>query len=183
MGGGEVARYMKKYGPSRIGRVAFVSSVTPYLLKTDDNATGVDPAVFTGMLENLQKDRPDFLATFGKQFYGVGMLSHPVSQATLDWTFHLAMQGSQLATEACAHAFSHTDFRRDLIAISLPTLIIHGDKDQTVPIAASAEQTAKILPHAIFKVYEGSPHGLFITDKDRLTHDLATFATEGTVDP
>ena len=181
MGGGEVARYMKKYGGAHIGRVVFVSAVTPYLLKTEDNPTGVDPAVFVGMMEKMQKDRPDFLQSFAKQFYGVGLLSHPVTQGVLDWSFQLAMQGSQLATEECAHSFSQTDFRRDLLAISVPTLIIHGDKDDTVPIAASAEQTAKILPHAIFKVYEGAPHGLLITEKDRLTHDIATFATEGTV--
>jgi len=182
MGGGEVARYMKKYGGARVARVVFVSAVTPYLLKTADNPSGVDASVFAGMMEKMREDRANFVADFGKPFYGVGMLSHPVSQATLDWTFHLAMQASQLATEECARAFSQTDFRRDLIAISLPTLIIHGDKDQTVPIGASADETAKILPHAFYKVYDGAPHGLFITDKDRLTDDIATFASEGRVD-
>ena len=175
MGGGEVARYMSRHAGSRVSRVAFVSSVTPFLLKRDDNEDGVDRSVFDEMVEGLEKDRPDFLAGFGKQFYGVGLLSHPVTEATLQWSQGMALPASQLATVACARSFSETAFRQDLKAISVPTLIVHGDKDETVPLAVSDARTAAALPHATMKVYEGAPHGLHITEKDRLNADLVTF--------
>ncbi len=176
MGGGEVARYMSRHRGSRIGRVAFVRAVTPFMRERDDNPDGVDRSVFDEIVENLEKDRPDFLNTFGKQFFGVGMLSHPVSEATLQWSLGLALQASHQATVDCVRAFSETDFRQDLKAISVPTLIIHGDNDETVPIKASGQRTAEALPHANFQVYEGAPHGLFVTEKDRLTADLVAFA-------
>ena len=176
MGGGEVARYMKRHAGARVARVAFVSAVTPFLLKRDDNPDGVDRSVFDGMVDGIEKDRFDFLAGFGKQFYGVGLLSHPVSDATLQWSASLAMPASHAATVACVRAFSETDFRQDLKAISVPTLIVHGDKDQTVPLKVSGTRTAEALPHATYAVYEGAPHGLNITEKDRLSADLAAFA-------
>ncbi len=177
MGGGEVARYMSRHHGARVGRVAFVSAVTPFMLKRDDNPDGVDKSVFDGILEGLAKDRPDFLSSFGKMFYGVNLISHPVSEATLQWTLNMALPASHTATVECAHAFSETDFRADLKSISVPTLIIHGDDDKTVPIEASGARTAQALPHATYKVYEGAPHGLFITDKDKLSADLVAFVT------
>ena len=177
MGGGEVARYMSRHGGSRVARVAFVSAVTPFMMKRDDNPDGVDASVFDEIYEGLAKDRPDFLSTFGKQFYGVGMLSHPVSEATLQWSLNMALPASHTATVACAHSFAETDFRQDLKSISVPTLIIHGDDDQTVPIDASGARTAQALPHATYKVYEGAPHGLHITEKEKLGTDLAAFVS------
>ena len=177
MGGGEVARYMSRHGGSHVAKVVFVSAVTPFLLKRDDNPDGVDKSVFDEIFEGLEKDRPDFLDTFGKQFYGVGLLSHPVSEATLQWTLNMALPASHTATVECAHAFSETDFREDLKSISVPTLIIHGDDDKTVPIDASGARTAAALPHATYKVYDGAPHGLFITDKDKLSTDIAAFVS------
>ena len=175
MGGGEVARYMARHGGLHVGRVAFVAAVTPFLLKRDDNPDGVDRSVFDQMVEGLEKDRPDFLTTFGKHFYGVGLMSHPVSDATLQWSLNMALPASHLGTVACVRSFSETDFRDDLKAISVPSLIVHGDKDETVPIKVSGDRTAAALPHATYKVYEGAPHGLNITEKDRLTADLAAF--------
>jgi pimeloyl-ACP methyl ester carboxylesterase len=179
MGGGEVARYMGRHGGARVSKVAFVSAVTPYLLKTDDNPDGVDQSVFDDILDGLNKDRADFLQTFGKQFYGVNLLSHPVSQAHLDGDFARAYVASQRATVECAKAFAMTDFRDDLPQINVPTLIIHGDADKTVPIESSGELTANALPNAQYIVYEGAPHGLFYTEKDRLTEDLIAFVQEG----
>jgi len=176
MGGGEVARYMSRHAGSRVARVAFVSAVTPFLLKRDDNQDGIDRSVFDGMVEGVEKDRFDFLSGFGKKFYGVGLLSHPVTEATLQWSQSLATPASQLATVACVRAFSETDFRQDLKSISVPTLIVHGDQDETVPLKVSGARTAAALPHATMKVYEGAPHGLHITEKDRLNADLAAFA-------
>jgi non-heme chloroperoxidase len=175
MGGGEVARYMSRYNGARVSKVIFVSAVTPYLLKTDDNPDGVDKSTFDDMIENLGKDRPDFLATFGKQFYGVGLVSHPVSQATLDWSQMLALPASPRATTECVRAFSGTDFRGDLATIKVPTLFIHGDADKTVPFKNSAERAVKLVPNAQLVAYEGEPHGLNITSKDRLNRDILTF--------
>lgn len=179
MGGGEVARYMSRHGGARVSKVAFVSAVTPFLLKTDDNPDGVDQSVFDGMLEGIKKDRADFLQTFGKQFYGVNLISHPVSQAHLDGDFFRAYVASPKATIDCATAFATTDFRHDLTQIHVPALIIHGDADKTVPIESSGERTADALPNAQYTVYDGAPHGLFFTEKDRLTQDLLSFIQEG----
>ena len=179
MGGGEVARYMSRHGGARVSKVAFISAVTPYLLKTDDNPDGVDQGVFDEITENLQKDRADFLQTFGKQFYGVNFISKPVSQAHLDGDFARAYVASHKATLECAKSFATTDFRNDLTQIQVPTLIIHGDSDKTVPIESSGELTANALPSAHYIVYDGAPHGLFVTEKDRLNQDLLAFIQEG----
>lgn len=179
MGGGEVARYMANYGGARVARVAFVGSVTPYLLKTDDNPDGVDKDTFDTMVETINKDRADFLQTFSKQFYGVNLVSHPVSQAHLEGDFMRAYMASHKATIDCVRAFSETDFRNDLTQVQVPTLIIHGDSDKTVPIESSGEVTANALPSAHYIVYDGAPHGLFVTHKDRLNQDLLAFVQEG----
>ena len=176
MGGGEIARYIGNYGEGRIARVAFVSAVPPFLLKTDNNPEGVPQSVFDGMQDAMKKDRFDFLQTFAKSFYGVGMISHPVSDAVLDWNFTVTSLAAPTATRDCVTSFSATDFRADLPKIKVPTLVIHGDKDATVPIEASGERTAKMIPQAEYKVYKGAPHGLFFTDKDQLTTDLLAFA-------
>ena len=179
MGGGEVARYMSRHGGARVSKVAFISAVTPYLLKTDDNPDGVDQSVFDEITENIQKDRAAFLQTFGKQFYGVNLLSQPVSQAHLDGDFARAYVASHKATLECAKSFSSTDFRDDLAQIHVPALIIHGDADKTVPIESSGELTANALPNAQYIVYEGSAHGVFMLEKDRLNEDLLSFILEG----
>ncbi len=175
MGGGEIARYIGKYGTAGIEKVVLIGAVTPYMLKTDDNTEGVDKSVFDDMVTNIEKDRPAFLETFGKQFYGVSMLNWAVSQATLNWNQTLCLMSSQKATTACVRSFSETDFRTDVAKITVPTLIIHGDADKTVPIAVSGARTAQLIPHAEYIVYEDAPHGLFITEKDRLNADLINF--------
>ncbi|RZK96153.1 MAG: alpha/beta hydrolase, partial [Hymenobacter sp.] len=177
MGGGEVARYMSRHGGARVAKVAFVSSVTPYLLQTDDNPDGVDKSTFDDIQDNIAKDRFDFLQTFGKQFYGEGLLSKPVSQAVLDWSFGMASLGSHQATVACGHAFAETDFRKDVEGITVPALVIHGDADKTVPIKNSGERMRQHLQHATYIAYDGAPHGLFITEKDKFNRDLIAFAT------
>ena len=181
MGGGEAARYMSRHGGQGVSKVAFVAAVTPYLLKTADNPEGVDQSVFDGILDGLRQDRQHFLAGFGKLFFGAGLITSPVSAEVLDWTFQLAMRGSPRATIECAKAFATTDFRQDLAAIKVPTLVIHGDADHTVPFASSGERTAKMVQGAQLLVYPGAPHGLQMTEKDRLVRDLAAFARAGTV--
>ncbi|MBX0290722.1 alpha/beta hydrolase [Hymenobacter sp. HSC-4F20] len=182
MGGGEVARYMSRYGGARVARVAFVSAVTPFLLKTDDNPDGADKSVFDDMVENIRKDRFDFLQSFGKKFFGVGTIKHPVSQATLDWMQSMCQLASPRATEQCVYAFAATDFRQDLATLKVPTLVIHGSSDETVPPKNSGERMTQYVPHAQFIEYSGAPHGLFVTEKERLNRDLLAFASGGTVD-
>ncbi len=175
MGGGEVARYMSRHQGARVSKVVFISAVTPYLLKTDDNPEGVDKSAFDQMIEGAGKDRPGFFADFGKGFYGVGVLSHPVSQPTLDWSQSIALQSTPRATTECVKAFSATDFRQDLQGIKVPALFIHGDADKTVPFENSGQRAAKLVPGAQLVVYAGEPHGLNVTAKDRLNRDLLTF--------
>jgi non-heme chloroperoxidase len=174
MGGGEIARYIGKYGTERIEKVVLVSSVTPYMLKTDNNPEGVEKAAFDEMVLKIGEDRPAFMADFGKKFYGVNMFSDPVSQPMLDWNLKHCLMSSARATMDCVRSFSETDFREDVLKINVPTLIIHGDADKTVPISAG-NRTAAMLPHAQYLVYEDEPHGLFITQKDRLNTDLLSF--------
>jgi non-heme chloroperoxidase len=178
MGAGEVARYMSRYNGARVAKVVLASGVTPFLVKTDDNPDGVDRSTFDDMVDKLKTDRADFLQTFGKQFYGVGLLSKPVSQAMLDGDFMRAYLASPKATIDCARAFSETDFRADVQSINVPALIIHGDSDKTVPIESSGEQTANLMMNATYKIYDGAPHGLFYTDRDRFNQDILDFVLQ-----
>jgi len=176
MGGGEVARYMSRHRGERVGRVAFISAVTPFLQKTPDNPEGIDKSVFDDMVAKATKDRFAFLESFGKMFYGAGLLNHPVSEALLQWTFSLAIVASPKATLDCIQAFSATDFRADLKTIKVPTLVIHGDADKTVPPAASGQRMPKAIPHATYSEYGGAPHGLHITHHEQLNKDLIDFS-------
>lgn len=175
MGGGEVARYMSRHGGQGVIKAALVSSVVPGMLKSPDNPEGVEQAVFDGMASQLREDRAHFFGGFFKDFFGVGMLSHPVSTELLDWARTQAMQGSLRATLECAKAFASTDFRGDLEAFRVPTLVIHGTADKTVPVAATARAAHAAIVNSTLLEYEGSPHGLFATDKQRLSEDLLAF--------
>ena len=175
MGGGEIARYMSRFGSSRVSKVVLVSTVLPFMLKTEDNPEGVDGEVFQEILDNISEDRIAFLDSFGKQFFGVNLLSHPVSAPYLQYFTNLAAVASPNATKHAAMAFANTDFRKDLPAINVATLIIHGDADKIVPIDASSNRTAKLIPNCKYITYEGAPHGLFYTHKEKLNEDLLDF--------
>ncbi len=175
MGGGEIARYLSRHGAARIGKAALVASVVPLLLKTPDHPDGADRSVFDQMVAGVEADRPYFLATFAKGFYGVGILTSPVSAEVLEWNQWMALQASPIATVDCIRAFSETDFRPDLAAFTIPTLVIHGDADATVPAGIAGKAAAAGIAGSIYKVYPGAPHGLFMTEKDRLTEDLLAF--------
>ncbi|WP_129714141.1 alpha/beta fold hydrolase [Pedobacter sp. SYP-B3415] len=175
MGGGEVVRYISLFGIEKIKKAVLISSVVPFMLKTDDHPEGVPKAMFDGFAEKIATDRPAFLADFAKQFYGEGLLSKPVSQAILNWHQNLSLQAGPRATAQCLEAFSTTDFRSELDKIRLPLLIIHGDADKTVPIKATSEIVAGRVPQAEYIVFEGAPHGLFITDRDMLNQRLIDF--------
>jgi len=175
MGGGEVARYMSRHGGKGVARVGLIGSVVPYVLQADDNPDGVPQSMFDGIKEAIREDRAAFFETFFKSFYGVGFIAHPVSDPLLHSSWITAMQAGLLPTLACVDAFSRTDFRADLPAINVPTLIIHGTGDKTVPIDPTARAAAAAMPHATLIEYEGAPHGLFATEKERFTRDLIDF--------
>ena len=175
MGGGEVARYMSRHQGKNVSKAVLVSSIVPFMLKTDDNPNGTDQTVFDKMTINMIEDRAAFFSDFFKNFYGVNMLNHPASQEVLDWSRSVGMLANLKATLACAGAFSSTDFRSDLSAFKVPTLIIHGTDDVTVPIDASARAAANGILHAKLIEYEGAPHGLLVTEKQRFANDLLTF--------
>jgi pimeloyl-ACP methyl ester carboxylesterase len=178
MGGGEVARYIGKYGTEKIAKVVFVSSVTPYRLKTEDNPEGSEKSTFDTTVLKIETDRPAFLSEFGRKFYGADKVNSSVSPALLEWNQMLCLMCSAKATVDCVRSFSETDFREDLKKITTPVLIIHGDADDIVPIEASGNKTAELIPHAKYIVYNGAPHGLFITEKEKLNTDLIKFITE-----
>jgi len=175
MGGGEIARYFSLYGGARVSKVVLVSAVVPYMLQTDDNPDGVPQEVFDKMTKGMMTDRPAFFEKFNKDFFGVSLVNHPVTDAFLTNSLIKVMDASPIATLQCAKSFSSTDFREDVKMIAVPTLIIHGDADKTVPIKATGEQSARLIPNAKYIIYEGAPHGLWFTDKDKLNQDLVDF--------
>lgn len=175
MGGGEIARYLSRHGASKIAKAVLVASVAGYLLKDESNPDGVDASVFEGMKQDIRKDRFDFLQSFAKTFYGVGFVTSPVSQGVLDWSFVLGVMASPKATIDCVDAFGKTDFRPNFEAFTIPTLVIHGTGDKTVPIDPTGRAAANGIAGAKLIEYDGEPHGLFATVPDRLNQDLIEF--------
>ncbi len=175
MGGGEVARYLSRHGSKNIAQAVLVAAVVPYMLKTSNNPNGVPQATFDEMTQGMKEDRAHFFAGFFKTFFGEGLLSKPVSDEVLEWAHHTALQAGLRPTLAAAKAFATTDFRPDLAAFTVPTLIIHGTEDKTVPIDATGRESAKAIPSAKLIEYEGAPHGLFATHKEQFTKDLLAF--------
>lgn len=175
MGGGEVARYMSRHGGKNVVQAGLVSSVVPYMLKTPDNPQGTDQATFDKMTAGMKRDRAHFFKEFFQTFYGADFALNPPSDELLEWSRSVSMQASLKATLDCAAAFATTDFRPDLPSFSVPTLIIHGTQDQTVPIDASGRAAAKGIAQAKLIEYEGAPHGLFATRKEQFTQDLLAF--------
>jgi pimeloyl-ACP methyl ester carboxylesterase len=175
MGGGEVARYMSRHGGRSVVKAALVSSVVPCMLKSAENPGGTEQAVFDEMAHAMREDRAQFFAGFFKDFFGVSLLSRPVSSELIDWARAQALQASLRATLECANAFATTDFRGDLEAFRVPTLIIHGTEDKTVPIAAAGRAAHAGIAQSNLLEYDGAPHGLFATEKHRLSEDLISF--------
>ncbi|MFV5688287.1 alpha/beta fold hydrolase [Flavobacterium sp. ZT3R25] len=175
MGGGEVVRYFSRHGGKGVSKAVLISSVTPFQLKTDSNPNGVPQEKYDGMAEQIKDDRIGFLDSFGKTFFGVSFISKPISTPLLDYYRMLCSLASPRATLECAKSFSTTDFRREMASVNVPTLIIHGDEDKTVPIEITSEIATKLIPDNKFIVYEGAPHGLFYIEKDKLNKDLLEF--------
>ncbi len=175
MGGGEVARYLGKYGSTRVSRAGFIAAIPPFLLKTPDNPDGVDGAVFDGIKASIAKDRLAFLAQFLANFYNVDVLrgTH-ISDEVVHLSWLIGAGASAKGMLDCVSAWG-TDFRSDLAHIDVPTFVVHGDSDRIVPLAASAARTAQMVQGAQLAVIEGGPHGLNWTHADRLNQELIDF--------
>jgi non-heme chloroperoxidase len=178
MGGGEVARYMARYDGKGVGKAVLIASILPYRLQTSDNPAGAPQAQFDKTAAAIHADRAHFFHEFFNKFFSVKGSAQPVSIELREWARDIAMQASIKATLACLQSFSSTDFRQDLAALNVPTLFIHGTNDLIVPIESSSRLAAAGIPKSTLLEYPGAPHGLFATEKDRLTRDLLDFLRE-----
>jgi non-heme chloroperoxidase len=175
-GGGEVARYIGRHGTARVAKAALVSAVPPLMVRTPANPGGLPIEVFDGIRAASIADRSKLYRDLASgPFFGFNRPGAQVSQGMIDAFWLQGMQAGHKNTLDCIKAFSETDFTRDLEKFDVPTLIVHGDDDQIVPIGAAAHASAKIGRHAVLKVYPGGPHGITDTHKERLNADLLAF--------
>jgi len=175
-GGGEVARYIGRHGTKRVAKVALISAVPPLMLKTAANPDGLPIEVLNGIRLGSSADRSQFYKDLASgPFFGANRPGSKVSQGMIDSFWLQGMQAGRKNTFDCIKAFSETDFTEDLKKFDVPTLIIHGDDDQIVPIGAAALRSSKLIKNTILKIYAGAPHGLAYTHKDQLNDDLLTF--------
>ena len=175
-GGGEVAAYVAKAEPGRVAKAALLGAIPPLMLQTDDNPNGVPIEVFDGLRAGLAANRAQFfLDVPSGPFYGFNRDGAEVSQGLIQNWWRQGMMGSASAHYQCIAVFSETDQTEDLKAMNVPTLVMHGDDDQVVPIANSAEKAVKLLPNGTLKVYEGLSHGFFATHPDLVNPDLLSF--------
>ena len=174
-GGGEVARYIGRHGTSRAARVVLLSAVPPLMLKTEANPIGLPIEAFDKIRAGVVSDRSQFFMDLTTPFYGANREGQKITQGVRDAFWFRGMQGGLKNELDCIKAFSETDFTKDLKKFDIPTLIIHGDDDQIVPIGASAMISSKLVKNAKLKIYPGGSHGLADTHKDQLNADLLAF--------
>jgi non-heme chloroperoxidase len=174
-GGGEVARYIGRHGTKRVAKVVLVDAVPPLLLKKPDNPDGLPIELFDQLRTSLFHDRSQFYEDFSAPFYGANRPGSTVSRGVRDQFWRLCMQAGLVGAYECIKAFSETDFRDDLKKFDVPTLVIHGDDDQVVPIALGGMRSSKLINGATLKVYKGAPHGLMTTHQEQFNTDLLTF--------
>jgi non-heme chloroperoxidase len=175
-GGGEVARYIGRHGTQRVAKAVLIGAVPPVMVKKDSNPGGTPIEVFDGIRANVLKDRSQFWKDLSLPFYGYNRPGANVSEGVRNSFWLQGMMAGMPASYFCIKAFSETDLTEDLKQIDKPTLVIHGDDDQIVPFNDAGALTAKIVKGAVLKVYEGAPHGLCTTLKDRVNEDLLAFA-------
>ncbi|MEI7870592.1 MAG: alpha/beta hydrolase [Alphaproteobacteria bacterium] len=174
-GGGEVARYIGRHGTKRLAKAVLVSAVPPIMLKTAANPGGLPIDVFDGIRKGVAADRSQFYKDLTTPFFGANRPGAKVSQGTRDSFWLQGMMGGLKGQYDCIKAFSETDFTEDLKKFDVPTLLIHGDDDQIVPIGAAAQHSVQLVKGATLKIYPGGPHGLAIIHKDQLNADLLAF--------
>ena len=174
-GGGEVARYLGRHGTNRVARAALVSAIPPLMLKTAANPGGLPIEVFDGIRAGLIADRSQYYRELAAPFYGANRPGSKVSQGVKDAFWMWSMQAGIAGAYQCIKAFSETDLTEDIKQIDIPTLVLHGDDDQIVPITDSALLSSKLIRKATLKVYPGAPHGLMATHRDQFNSDLLSF--------
>jgi non-heme chloroperoxidase len=174
-GGGEVARYIGRHGTKRVARAVLISAVPPLMLQTENNPGGLPLSVFDGLRAQLVANRAEFYRDITLPFYGYNRAGAKVSEGIRQRWWLQGMMGGVKPHYDCIKAFSETDFTEDLKKIDVPTLILHGDDDQIVPIGAAALMSAKIVKNATLKVYPGFPHGMPTTNADQINADLLAF--------
>jgi len=179
MGGGEVARYLGKYGSKGVSKAIFISAVPPFLLKTPDNPEGVDGSVFEGIQKAIVADRYAFFGEFFKNFYNTDLLlGKRVSEQAVQASWNVAAGASATASLACVSTW-HEDFRKDLICVDVPTLVIQGDADRILPISASGLRTAKLIKGSRLLVVKDGPHCITWTHAHEVNRELVNFLGEG----
>lgn len=174
MGGGEVARYIGRYGSERISKAMLLGAVPPFLLKTGDNPEGVDGSVFDGMLEAVRKDRIGFLGDFFYNFYNLDADAKE-GQELVAFSKWIAWEASPLATQECIKAFGGTDFRADLARFTVPTLVAHGDADKIVPLEVSGQRAHAMIAGSRLEIVKGAPHGFAATHAEQLNGLMLDF--------
>ena len=175
MGSAQIVRYLVRHHPDRVARVVFVATTLPFLLKTGDNPDGVEGAAFEETLAAVGEDRPRFAAGVADLWFGNGLPGVAVSPELQQWLIGLFLQASSRAAIEMFRAFTHADFRADLAAVKVPTLLIHGDSDAMSPFQVSARKAAAAIPHSQLKLYHNASHGLFVSHRQRLNADLIQF--------
>jgi non-heme chloroperoxidase len=179
MGGGEVARYIGKYGSKDVSHAVFVSSIPPFLLKTSDNPEGVDQSVFDGIQKAAAADRYAFFTEFFKNFYNADtLLGKRISEQAIQASWNVAAGASATASVACVPAW-YEDFRKDLSRVDIPTLVIHGDSDRIVPFAAAGQRTAQLVKGARLTIIKDGPHAVNWTHAEEVNPELVNFLGKG----
>jgi non-heme chloroperoxidase len=176
-GGGEVVRYIGRHGTSRVAKAVLIGAVPPVMVKGPNNPAGTPIEAFNQIRANVLADRSQFFMDLTMPFYGYNRTGAKVSEGVRQSFWLQGMMAGMPASYFCVKAFSETDMTEDLKKVDVPMLILHGDDDQIVPIAASALLSAKLVPHAELKIYPGAPHGMCTTEKDKVNADLLAFAS------
>ncbi|HEY0424679.1 MAG TPA: alpha/beta hydrolase [Rhodopila sp.] len=177
-GGGEVARYIGRHGTERVAKAALIGAIPPLMLKTADNASGTPIDVFDQLRSGVQADRSQFWKELSLPFYGYNRPGAKISEGVRESFWLQSMMAGFPASYFCIKAFSETDLTEDLARFDKPTLVLHGDDDQIVPIGASAMRSSKLIKNATLKIYKGAPHGMCTTLKDQVNAELLAFLTE-----
>jgi non-heme chloroperoxidase len=179
MGGGEVARYLGAHGSARVSKAVFMAAIPPFLRKTKENPNGVDGAVFEGIKKNLTADRPAFLTEFFGNFFNFDVLKDKrISKEVVHLSWNVAAGASPAGTLACVDSWL-IDFREDLKRITVPTLVVHGDDDRILPIAATGKRTPEFVKDSRLAVIKGGPHGLNWTHAEEVNRELLAFLAKG----
>jgi non-heme chloroperoxidase len=178
-GGGEVTRYLGRHGTKRVAMAVLIGAVPPLMLKTDKNPGGLPISIFDDIRDGVDRNRPQFYQDLTLPFYGYNRPGATVSEGIRDYWWLQAMMGGIKAQYDSIKAFSETDFTEDLKKFDVPTLILHGDDDQIVPIGASALMSSKIVKNSTLKVYPGFPHGMCTTHPDQINADMLAFFKQG----